>query len=68
MQSSIQIENLVRDASALTSDQKLAMLAADSPELMGLVEDMNDKLRELNTKIAPLWKVISEVSLCVIIF
>ena len=37
------------------------MLTAESPELLGLIEDMNDKLAELNKKIAPLWKVIQEV-------
>ena len=40
-------------------------LAEDAPELAGLLDDMNAKLRELNEKISPVWTFVNEVRVCV---
>ena len=40
-------------------------LAEDAPELAGLLDDMNAKLRELNDKISPVWTFVNEVRACV---
>ena len=40
-------------------------MAEDAPELAGLLDDMNAKLRELNEKISPVWTFVNEVRVCV---
>ena len=60
--SKVEVETLVRDVSKLTNAEKLVALTVESPELVGLIEDMNSKLTELNSKISPLWKLINDTA------
>ena len=52
--SNVQIEKIERNVANMTKDQKLAMITADSPELLSLVEELKEKISELKHKIIPI--------------
>jgi len=48
------VEHVERDVSALSREEKLRIVAQDSPELVGLLADFRDKLRALRNELEPL--------------
>lgn len=58
----ISIEKLDRDISKLTKAQKLDMIRLEAPEMLGLVEELNDRVAELKSRILPVIESIKEAS------
>lgn len=52
-------ERITRDVSRLTADEARELVAKDSPELLGLLADLKEKLAELETHLAPLLARVS---------
>eukprot|EP00123_Amoebidium_parasiticum_P012738 comp21545_c0_seq1/m.30019 comp21545_c0_seq1/g.30019 ORF comp21545_c0_seq1/g.30019 comp21545_c0_seq1/m.30019 type:complete len:588 (-) comp21545_c0_seq1:165-1928(-) len=50
----VEREVIARDVSTLTDTEKLELIVKDSPELLGLVEDMKEKMAYMRNTIMPL--------------
>ena len=53
------METVERDLSKLTRDERLDIINADSPELVGLFEDLKIRLKEIKQRIRPMLEKIS---------
>ena len=54
------METLSRDLSKITQKKRLAMLKAESPELLMLVTELKERVKELKEKVNPLRTVLEE--------
>ena len=56
---SIQVEQLARDVSKLTENQKLNLIKTQSPELLGLVAELKEHVKELREQVLPLRALVA---------
>ena len=56
---SIQVEQLARDVSKLTENQKLSLIKTQSPELLGLVAELTAHVQELREQVLPLRALVA---------
>ncbi len=54
------VERAPRDASKLSKQQRLEMVAADSPEVLSLLEELEDKVRQVREGVRPLLEQMRE--------
>eukprot|EP01035_Chromulina_nebulosa_P018560 gene18560-24283_t len=54
-------EEIDRDMSKLTDEQRIALIQAESPELPLLLEDLQEKLEDLKSKIEPIKALFDEL-------
>jgi Sas10/Utp3/C1D family len=57
----MQVEQLTRDVSKLTNAQKLSIVKAHSPELLGLVTELKEHVAELRERVGPLKKLVDQM-------
>lgn len=62
---STQIEKISRDIKKMSKDQKLTLLATESPELLALVSELKSKVAELRDKINPIRTLLQEYAAAV---
>ena len=56
------IEKLTRDVSKLTKSQRLDMIRLEAPEMLGLVDELNERVFELKNRILPVAECIKKAS------
>eukprot|EP00271_Cylindrocystis_brebissonii_P002772 TRINITY_DN13573_c0_g1_i1.p1 TRINITY_DN13573_c0_g1~~TRINITY_DN13573_c0_g1_i1.p1 ORF type:complete len:875 (-),score=338.73 TRINITY_DN13573_c0_g1_i1:369-2879(-) len=50
----VAVEEVQKDLSALSTEEQMAVVMSDAPELVGLLDDLKKSLDELRTKVEPL--------------
>jgi len=56
------IEKLERNIHKLSKKQRLEILKSEAPEMLGLVEELNDKFKDLKERIEPLKTAVDKLS------
>ena len=56
------IEKLNRDVSKLTKSERLDMIRLEAPEMLGLSDELNDRVSELKNRILPVVECIKKAS------
>lgn len=50
----VMIEKIQRDISKLSKKQRLEILKSEAPEMLGLVDELNEKLKDLQERVEPM--------------
>jgi U3 small nucleolar RNA-associated protein 3 len=58
----VRVEKLTKNISHLSKQQRLDMIAKNSPELLGIVNELKDQVSDLKGRILPLKEFVREVS------
>lgn len=56
----VESEKLAKDLKNMSKSQRMAIISSESPEIVGLYEDLQDKLEELHAKIMPCATALGE--------
>lgn len=54
----VQVERVQRDLSALSSEQRLAAVQQDAPELLQLIAELREGLTEVRSRVGPLLREV----------
>lgn len=58
----VTVEKLKRDVAKLSKKQRMELLKAEAPEMLGLVDELNDRVKELHERINPIKGLIDEAN------
>ena len=58
--SDVQVEKIERNIEKMSKNQKFALVSAESPELLSLVKELEEKVSELKNKITPIKQLLQE--------
>jgi hypothetical protein len=56
----VEVEHVAKDLGALSTDERMAALLADAPELLALIEDLTASISEVRHRVGPLLQEVSE--------